>query len=146
MQSIILTFCGKNSCFSRQALPETAEKQTGRSTRNKNVYPCRRCITPYIIRLWRLSYITRRIPVCRRSHTKASGLSTLTVGGLSICQRRCQQSLGVLGGGRVSFAHDDETGDWYICHTTDEDGFIVWKDKGVRDSSLGLSCTGSRSR
>ena len=28
--------------------------------------------------------------------------------------------LGVLGGGRVSFAHDDETGDWYICRTTDD--------------------------
>jgi hypothetical protein len=26
-------------------LPETAEKQTGGSTRNKNAYPCRPCIT-----------------------------------------------------------------------------------------------------
>ena len=52
--------------------------------------------------------------------------------------------LGVLGGGRVSFAHDDETGDWYICRTTDDDGFIVWKD--VQDSLRGLSCTGSCGR
>ncbi|MBU8995286.1 hypothetical protein, partial [Phocaeicola vulgatus] len=34
--------------FSRQALPETAEKQTGGSTRNKNAYPCRPCITQKI--------------------------------------------------------------------------------------------------
>ena len=43
--------------------------------------------------------------------------------------------LGVLGGGRVSFAHDDETGDWYIC---DDDGFIVWKDKRCARFSAGF--------
>ena len=37
--------------------------------------------------------------------------------------------LGILGGGRVNFAHDEDTGEWYICHTTDKDGFTVWKDK-----------------
>ena len=37
--------------------------------------------------------------------------------------------LGILGGGRVNFAHDDETGDWYICRADDSEGFIVWKDK-----------------
>ena len=26
--------------------------------------------------------------------------------------------LGILGGGRVNFAHDEDTGEWYICHTT----------------------------
>ena len=31
--------------------------------------------------------------------------------------------LGILGGGRVNFAHDEDTGEWYICHTTDKDGF-----------------------
>ena len=46
--------------------------------------------------------------------------------------------LGVLGGGRVSFAHDDETGDWYICRTTDDDGFIVWKDKRCARFSAGF--------
>ena len=46
--------------------------------------------------------------------------------------------LGVLGGGRVSFAHDDETGDWYICSTTDDGGFIVWKDKRSARFSAGL--------
>ena len=35
--------------------------------------------------------------------------------------------LGILGGGRVNFAHDEDTGEWYICHTTDKDGFTVWK-------------------
>ena len=42
--------------------------------------------------------------------------------------------LGILGGGRVNFAHDEDTGEWYICHTTDKDGFTVWKIKGVPDS------------
>lgn len=42
--------------------------------------------------------------------------------------------LGILGGGRVNFAHDEDTGEWYICHTTDKDRFTVWKDKGVPDS------------
>ena len=37
--------------------------------------------------------------------------------------------LGILGGGRVNFAHDDETDDWYICRADDSEGFIVWKDK-----------------
>ena len=37
--------------------------------------------------------------------------------------------LGILGGGRVNFAHDDETDDWYICRSDDNEGFIVWKDK-----------------
>ena len=37
--------------------------------------------------------------------------------------------LGILGGGRVNFAHDEDTGEWYICHTTDKNGFTVWKDK-----------------
>ena len=46
--------------------------------------------------------------------------------------------LGVLGGGRVSFAHDDETGDWYICRTTDDDWFIVWKDKRCARFSAGF--------
>ena len=46
--------------------------------------------------------------------------------------------LGVLGGGRVSFAHDDDTGDWYICHTTDDAGFIVWKDKRCARFSAGF--------
>ena len=46
--------------------------------------------------------------------------------------------LGVLGGGRVSFAHDDDTGDWYICRTTDDAGFIVWKDKRCARFSAGF--------
>ena len=29
--------------------------------------------------------------------------------------------LGILGGGRVNFAHDDETGDWYICRADDSE-------------------------
>ena len=33
--------------------------------------------------------------------------------------------LGILGGGRVNFAHDEDTGEWYICHTTDKDGFTA---------------------
>ena len=37
--------------------------------------------------------------------------------------------MGILGGGRVNFAHDDETGDWYICRADSDEGFIVWKDK-----------------
>lgn len=43
--------------------------------------------------------------------------------------------LGILGGGRVNFAHDDETGDWYICRADDSEGFIVWKDKRCARSS-----------
>ena len=31
--------------------------------------------------------------------------------------------LGILGGGRVNFAHDDETDDWYICRADDSEGF-----------------------
>ena len=46
--------------------------------------------------------------------------------------------LGVLGGGRVSFAHDDETGDWYIFLTTYDYGFIVWKDKRCARFSAGF--------
>lgn len=46
--------------------------------------------------------------------------------------------LGVLGGGRVSFTHDDDTGDWYICRTTDDAGFIVWKDKRCARFSAGF--------
>ena len=30
--------------------------------------------------------------------------------------------LGILGGGRVNFAHDDETDDWYICRADDSEG------------------------
>ena len=30
--------------------------------------------------------------------------------------------LGILGGGRVNFAHDDETGDWYICRAGEDAG------------------------
>ena len=29
-------------------------------------------------------------------------------------------------------------GDWYICRTTDDDGFIVWKDKKVREILRGV--------
>ena len=36
--------------------------------------------------------------------------------------------LGILGGGRVNFAHDDETDDWYIC----------WKDKRCARFSAGF--------
>ena len=46
--------------------------------------------------------------------------------------------LGVLGGGRVSFAHDDDTGDWYICRTTDDAGFNVWKEKRCARFSAGF--------
>ena len=46
--------------------------------------------------------------------------------------------LGVLGGGRVSYAHDDDTGDWFICRTTDDDGGIVWKDKRCASFSAGF--------
>ena len=52
--------------------------------------------------------------------------------------------LGILGGGRVNFAHDDETDDWYICRADDSEGFIVWKDK--RCARLGLSCRDSCGR
>ena len=27
--------------------------------------------------------------------------------------------LGILEGGRINFAHDEDTEEWYICHTTD---------------------------
>lgn len=53
--------------------------------------------------------------------------------------------LGILGGGRVNFAHDDETGDWYICRADDSEGFIVWKDKRCA-RFWGLSCRGSCGR
>lgn len=46
--------------------------------------------------------------------------------------------LGILGGGRVNFAHDEDTGEWYICHTTDKDGFTVWKDKRCARFSAGF--------
>ena len=46
--------------------------------------------------------------------------------------------LGILGGGRVNFAHDDETGDWYICRADDSRGFIVWKDKRCARFSAGV--------
>lgn len=42
--------------------------------------------------------------------------------------------LGILDGGRVNFAHDEDTGEWYICHTTDKDGLLYGKIKGVPDS------------
>lgn len=29
-------------------------------------------------------------------------------------------------------------GDWYICRTTDDDGFIVWKDKRCARFSAGF--------
>ena len=46
--------------------------------------------------------------------------------------------LGILGGGRVNFAHDDETGDWYICRDDDNGGFIVWKDRRCARFSAGF--------
>ena len=46
--------------------------------------------------------------------------------------------LGILGGGRVNFAHDEDSGEWYICHTTDKDGFTVWKDKRCARFSAGF--------
>ena len=46
--------------------------------------------------------------------------------------------LGILGGGRVNFAHDDETDDWYICRADDSEGFIVWKDKRCARFSAGF--------
>lgn len=46
--------------------------------------------------------------------------------------------LGILGGGRVNFAHDDETDDWYICRADDSEGFIVWKDKRCARFSAGV--------
>lgn len=46
--------------------------------------------------------------------------------------------LGILGGGRVNFAHDEDTGEWYICHTTDKDEFTVWKDKRCARFSAGF--------
>ena len=46
--------------------------------------------------------------------------------------------LGILGGGRVNFAHDDETGDWYICRADDNESFIVWKDKRCARFSAGF--------
>ena len=51
--------------------------------------------------------------------------------------------LGILGGGRVNFAHDDETGDWYICRADDSEGFIVWKDKRCARFSAKLPWTKS---
>ena len=33
--------------------------------------------------------------------------------------------LGILGGGRVNFAHDDETDDWYICRADDSVQFMM---------------------
>ena len=46
--------------------------------------------------------------------------------------------LGILGGGRVNFAHDDETDDWYICRADDSEGGIVWKDKRCARFSAGF--------
>lgn len=46
--------------------------------------------------------------------------------------------LGILGGGRVNFAHDEETGDWYICRTDGNEGFIVWKDSRCARFSAGF--------
>ena len=46
--------------------------------------------------------------------------------------------LGILSGGRINFAHDEDTGEWYICHTTDKDGFTVWKDKRCARFSAGF--------
>lgn len=46
--------------------------------------------------------------------------------------------LGILGGGRVNFAHDDETGDWYICRDDGNGGFIVWKDRRCARFSAGF--------
>ena len=46
--------------------------------------------------------------------------------------------LGILGGGRGNFAHDDETGDWYICRDDGNGGFIVWKDRRCARFSAGF--------
>ena len=37
--------------------------------------------------------------------------------------------MGLLGGGKVNFAHADESDDWYICRTDGNEGFNVWKDR-----------------
>lgn len=89
-------------------------------------------------RLWHLSYIIRRIPVRRKFYTRGSGPSIWTAGELVYLSKTMSIELGVLGGGRVSFAHDDDTGDWYICRTTDDAGFIVWKDKRCARFSAGF--------
>lgn len=46
--------------------------------------------------------------------------------------------LGILGGGRVNFAQDDETEDWYISRTEGLEGFNVWKDKRCAWFSAGF--------
>lgn len=48
--------------------------------------------------------------------------------------------LGILGGGRVNFAHDEDSGEWYICHTTDKDGKIEGVPDSLPDSSSEESC------
>ena len=32
----------------------------------------------------------------------------------------------------------EDTGEWYICHTTDKNGFTVWKDKRCARFSAGF--------
>ena len=46
--------------------------------------------------------------------------------------------LGILSGGRVNFAQDDETEDWYIPRTEGLEGFNVWKDKRCARFSAGF--------
>lgn len=53
--------------------------------------------------------------------------------------------LGILGG-RVNFAHDDETGDWYICRADDSEGSSSGRTKDAQGSRRSLSCRGSCGR
>lgn len=46
--------------------------------------------------------------------------------------------LGILSGGRVNFAQDDETEDWYIPRTEGLEGFNLWKDKRCARFSAGF--------
>lgn len=54
--------------------------------------------------------------------------------------------LGILGGGRVNFAHDDETDDWYICRADDSEGASSGRTKDAQGSRRGLSCRDSCGR
>ena len=71
----------------------------------------------------------RKTPVRRKSHTKGKRTINLDSRGTVYLSKTMSIELGILGGGRVNFAHDDETDDWYICRADDSEGFIVWKDK-----------------
>ena len=92
----------------------------------------------YKIVLLKAIFMLYRLPESERVCSGICRTINMDSKGTVYLSKTMSIELGILGGGRVNFAHDEDTGEWYICHTTDKDGFTVWKDKRCARFSAGF--------